>query len=266
MRSNASWLSIPIIAFVLALPLATGCAIDKGTALAADFEKHWSGAPDVEKVDVHGYNTLPFAGLATGILVLADGTPPDRVVERAHELRKYVARHKSVTGRITAGGITVTVDADETRTREVMALWQSLTADERVVDGEIGRSTSKLGYRWQAEITAVDALAVFDDMTGDGGRHRLLSDVTSVEVRTKRGTRPGLWVLTDPGGALPADAIAAYEAVVAEYPVAGATLETTSVRIVVAGTADEDGARELAQTAAPGLDAAAITVTRERGA
>ncbi|MEU4313962.1 hypothetical protein [Nocardia sp. NPDC024068] len=269
MRSRAARWSIPIIAFVLALPLCSGCAIDKGTALAADFEKHWAGKPDVEKVEVKGYNTLPFAGLATGVLVLADGTPPDRVVERAYELRDYVARHGSVTGRIAAGGFTVTVDADETRTREVMALWRSLAADQLVPEGDIHRSVSKIGYRWQVEVTAVDsaaAMAAFDNLTGGTGPHRPLSDVTSVEVLTRRGARGGIRVRTDANGARPTDAIAAYEAVVAEYPVSGAVLEPASARIVVAKTTDPDAARELARTAAPGLGPAALTVTVEGGA
>lgn len=269
MRSDAARWSIPIIAFVLTLPLLTSCAIDKGSALAANFEEDWSGTADVEKVHTNGYNILPFNGTATGVLVLADGTPPDRVAERASELREYVAQNNSVTGRITAAGITFTVDADETRTHEIVALWRSLTADERVVEGDIGSSTSKIGYRWKAKVTVVDsadAMVVFDDLVGNGGRYQPLSDVTSVEVATRSDAHPGLRVQSDTNGVLPTEAIAAYEAVAAEYPIAGATLQSTSVRIVVAGTADQIDALELARTAAPGLDPAAISVTGKGGA
>ncbi|MFD9543941.1 hypothetical protein [Streptomyces sp. NPDC060022] len=269
MRSNASRWPIPIIAFVLALPLLTGCAIDEGTALAADFEEDWVGTSDVEKVSTFKDNTLPFMGKATGVLVLKDGTPPDRVAERADELREYVARNDSVTGRITADGITITVDADERRAGEVVALWRSLTADERVVDGDISGSSSKKGHRWLSKVTAVDstgALAVFDDMTGSGGRQRPLSDVTSVEVRTGRDVRPGLLVRSDANGGLPTEATAAYEAVVAEHPVVGASLQPARVSITLADAADRDDALELARRAAPGLDAAAVSITGEGSA
>ncbi|MFE2018939.1 hypothetical protein ACFW9O_12975 [Streptomyces sp. NPDC059499] len=269
MRSNASRWPIPIIAFVLALPLLTGCAIDEGTALAADFEEDWVGTSDVEKVSTLGDNTLPFMGKAVGELVLKDGTSPDRVAERANELREYVARNDSITGRITADGITFTVEADKRRADEVVALWRSLAADERVVHGDISGSSSKKGHRWLSEVTVVDsagALAVFDDMASSGGRHRPLSDVTSVEVRTGRDVRPGLLVQSDVHGGLPTEAIAAYEAVVAEHPVVGASLQTSRVSITLADTADRDDALELARRAAPGLDAAAVSVTGEGGA
>ncbi|MET7370845.1 hypothetical protein ABZS61_34330 [Streptomyces sp. NPDC005566] len=266
MGSNASRWPVPIIAFVLAVPLLTGCAIDEGSALAADFEEDWGGASDVEDVSTVRDNTLPFMGKATGVIVLKDGTPPDRVAERADDMREYVARHDSVTGRITADGITITVDADERRAGEVVALWRSLAADERVVDGDISGSSSKKGHRWLSKVTAVDsagALAVFDDMVGSGGRHRPPSDVTSVEVRTLRDVRPGLLVESDVDGGLPTEAIAAYEAVVAEHAVAGASLETDRVSITLADAADQGDALELARRAAPGLDAAAVSVTGE---
>ncbi|WP_406387910.1 hypothetical protein [Streptomyces sp. NBC_00887] len=268
MRSNASRWPIPIIAFVLAMPLLTGCAVDKGTALAADFEEDWVGASDVEKVSTLGDNTLPFMGKAIGVLVLKDDTPPDRVAERANELSEYVARNDSITGRITADGITVTVDADKRRAGEVVALWRSLATDERVVDGDISGSSSKKGHRWLSKVTAVDSAGAlgFDDMADSGGRHRPLSDVTSVEVRTGRDVRPGLLVQSDVDGGLPTEAIAAYEAVVAEHPVVGASLQSARVGITLADAADRDDAPELARRAAPGLDAAAVSVTGEGGA
>ncbi|WP_327367636.1 hypothetical protein [Streptomyces sp. NBC_01217] len=269
MRSNASRWPIPIIAFALALPLLSGCAIDEGTALAADFEKDWAGTSDVEQVRTTKNNTLPFSGTATGVLVLKDGTPPDRVAERADELREYVARNDSVTGRITADGITITVDADETRAREVVALWRSLTADERVVDGDISGSTWKKVHRWKSEVTAVDsagAMAVFDDLVGKGGRHRPPSDVTSVVVSTGRDVRPGISVQSDVNGALPTEATAAYEAVVAEHPVVYAALRSDYVSITVADAADQADALELARRAAPGLGAAAVRVITTNGA
>ncbi|MGW5383509.1 hypothetical protein [Nocardia sp. NPDC003963] len=269
MRSNTARRPIRILAFVLALPLLSGCAIDKGTALAAKFDKDWAGTSDIAEVDVYGYNILPFAGKAVGTLVFEDGASPDRVVERAGDLREYLARNGSITGRITAHGITVTVDPDERRGREILDLWRSLATDERVVNGDIESWTSKSVFHWQSKVTTVDsaaAMAVFGDMVGNGGPHRLPSDLTSVQVVTRAGASPAISVQSDADGRLPTETIAAYEAVRAEYQVVDATLDTTSVRIVVAGAADLEDIRELARRAAPGLGADAISVTSRGGA
>lgn len=56
------------------------------------------------------------------------------------------------------------------------------------------------------------------------------SDVTSVEIRTGHEVRPGISVQSDVNGGLPTEAIAAYEAVVAEHPVVNATLQSAYVR------------------------------------
>lgn len=256
-----------LIALVLGLTLLTGCAIDKGTALAADFEENWAGTPDVAKIHTTKNNTLPFAGTSTGTLILEDGTSADRVTKLAGEMREYVARHDKVTGRITTDGITFTVVADKGRTHEVLALWRSLTADDRVADADINDAPWKEATdRWRIEVTAVDAtgaLAVFKDMYAEGDRHRPLSGVI---VLTVKG---GLFVETDFNDAFPAEAIAAYEAVLAQYSVVGATLRRDAVsgsvvRIVVAESADQDHARELARRAAPNLGAA-VEVTSDSG-
>ncbi|MEV7231042.1 hypothetical protein AB0M79_29095 [Polymorphospora sp. NPDC051019] len=259
-----------IIALVLGLPLLTGCAIDKGTALASDFEEDWAGTSDVVDIRTTENNTLPFFGTATGVVILKDGTSADRVTELANELREYVASNDKTTGRITADGITFTVVADKTRTDEVLALWRSLTDDDRVMNGDIKDAPRKETDRWDIEVTAADptdAIAVFKDMMTDGDRHRPLSQATSLEVSTEHGVRPSLHVETDFDDGFPAEAIAAYEAVAARYPVVGATLRRdpttgSAVSIVVADSGDLDRAGELARAAAPNL-AAAIKVTSD---
>ncbi|WP_159392479.1 hypothetical protein [Streptomyces niveus] len=136
-------------------------------------------------------------------------------------MREYVARHDKITGRIAADGITFTVVADEGRTGEVLALWRSLTADDRVADADIKDVPWKgVTDRWRIEVTAVDAtgaLAVFKDMYAKGDRHRPLSGAI---VLTVRG---GLFVETAFNDVYPAEAIVAYEAVLAQYPVVSAT-------------------------------------------
>ncbi|MEU6078005.1 hypothetical protein [Micromonospora sp. NPDC047074] len=255
-----------IIALALGMTLMTGCAIDKGTALETDFVDDWAGTPDVAKVETTGNNTLPFLGTATGTLIVKDGTSADRVAALANELRDYVARHGSTTGRIAADGITFTVVADKGRTSEAQTLWRSLTADARVVDGDIDDASRKETDRWRVQLTAADsrsAMAVFRDMLAAGDRHQPLSDVTHLEVDTKRDVRPALKVETDLDGGVPAEAIAAYEAVAAQYPIAGASLSAKRASIVVAGNADQDRAGELARRAAPNLGA--VSVTSDRG-
>ncbi|WP_328907930.1 hypothetical protein OG230_35785 [Streptomyces sp. NBC_00234] len=253
---------------MLGLPLLTGCAIDKGTALAADFEERWAGTPDVARIRTTKNNTLPFSGTSTGTLVLEDGTSADRVTKLAGEMREYVARHKKITGRLTADGLTFTVVADEGRTGEVLALWRSLKADEQVTVADIHDAPWKEATdRWRIEVNTVDAtgaLAVFKDMYAEGGRHRPLNGVTVLEVRG-----PGLFVETGFNDRYPTEAVAAYEAVLARHPVVGANLRRdavsgSAVSIVVAKSADLDDARELARRAAPNLGAA-VEVTSSSG-
>ncbi|MEU9954983.1 hypothetical protein [Streptomyces sp. NPDC050982] len=250
---------------MLGLPSLTGCAIDKGTALAADFEENWAGTPDVANIRTTKNNTLPFKGTSTGTLVLKNGTSADRVTELVGEMRKYVAHHDKITGRIAADDITFTVVADAGRTGEVLALWRSLTADDRVAVADINDAPWKeAADRWRIEVTAVDAigaLAVFKDMYAEGDRHRPLSGVI---VLTVKG---GLFVETDFNDRFPAEAIAAYEAVLAQYPVVSATLRRdavsgSAVSIVVAEGVDRDRAGELARRAAPNLGAA-VKVTSD---
>ena len=267
-RSVLRWPSPLVACVALGLPLTGGCAIDEGTAIAEDFQEDWTGAPDVADIRTTKNNTLPFSGTASGTLVLEDGTPADRVSARAVQLGRYVARHGSLTGRITADGVTITVDADQGRTREVVALWRSLTADERVVSGEVSSSTWKGTFRWKAEVAVVDApgaLTLFDDMVSEGDRHRPLSDVTGVQVDTERWVSPGLSVRTDDDGNLPTEAIAAYEAVAARHSVSYANLQSDLAGIRVADRADQADALKLARNAAPGLGDA-MTVASDPGA
>jgi len=253
-------------ALVLSLTFLAGCAIDRGTALAADFEEDWADTPDVADIDTYGDNILPFTGSATGTLVLEDGTSADRVAELANELSAYVADHDEITGEISADDITFTVAADEALTGEIAALWQSLADDLRVASGVIDFVSANEDHL-RVEITAVDAtgaMAVFKDMVADANPYRALSSVaTSLEVSTGREVRPWLRVTTDDDGKVPADAIAAYEAVAAQYPVVGAGLRTDGAGIVVGEGVDLGRAGELAGSAAPNL--ADLEVTSDNG-
>jgi hypothetical protein len=261
----------PVIAAIV-IGLLTGCAVNKGSALAASFDEDWAGTPDVTEVRTTGDNPLPFAGSATGELVLADGTQPDRIAQLAGELRGYVADRDNVTGRITADAITLTVGPDQSHDDETLTLWRSLTRDERVLDGDLAYVGADEGARRRLLVTAIDpaaAMAVFQDMvTGSepGGLHTPVTGARSVHVRTEPRTLPSLHVQTDHEGGVPVSAIAAYEAVRAEFEVVSASIQpdrTTGSKLTVRVGPDDDpdAAVSVARAAAPSL-AAAITVTR----
>ncbi|WP_432043209.1 hypothetical protein [Streptomyces cadmiisoli] len=266
LRRSALRSPMPITVLVLGLTLLTGCAIDKGTALAEDFERDWTGTPDVANIGTTKNNTLPFRGTSTGTLTLKDGTSTDRVTQLAGEMRDYVTLHNKITGRITADGVTFTVVADEERTGEVLALWRSMTADSQVTAADIHDAPWKEATdRWRIEVSAVDAtsaLTVFKDMLAEGDRYRPLAGVMVLKIKS-----PGLRIETDFHDSYPTEAIDAYEAVLARYAVVRATVRRDPVSgsaatIVVAGSEDRDHAGELARGAAPNLGSA-ITVTSD---
>jgi len=117
-------------ALMLSLIVVSGCALNKGSALAEDFEADWADTPDVAEIDTTGYNTLPYAGSAIGTLILEEGTSADRVAELAGELGAYVADHDHIDGEISLDRFTFSVSPDEECTDKVLAEWRSLVADQ----------------------------------------------------------------------------------------------------------------------------------------
>ncbi|MEV4080969.1 hypothetical protein AB0J43_11885 [Nonomuraea fuscirosea] len=77
----------------------------------------------------------------------------------ANDLRRYVTEHGNVTGRIAAGTVTFTVVADRRRADEALALWRSLTADRRLLTGDLRDAPAKGVVRWRIELTTTDAAA-----------------------------------------------------------------------------------------------------------
>ncbi|MBU2665983.1 hypothetical protein KOI35_20945 [Actinoplanes bogorensis] len=248
------------LAAVLGVVLVSGCAVNKGTALASDFDDDWRGTPDVAEVLSSGDNALPFAGTATGELVVADGTGAGRVTQLVGELQKYVTRNKHVTGRLTADRITFTVVPTATLNTEALALWQSLAADDRVLEADLDQSDAGDLVRRRFTVTAGDpdtVMDVFHDMVADGGRHEPLREVQSLTVMTGPRVRPYLYVQTDQKGNVPEPQILAYEAVRSEFEVPHASVRAdvqagSIVRIMVA-PGDVAAATEVARRAAPGL-------------
>ncbi|MER5480357.1 hypothetical protein ABT026_25800 [Streptomyces sp. NPDC002734] len=247
--------STGVVAFALTVQLLSGCAIDKGDALAEEFEEDWRGTPDVARVDTHGQKTLPFLGDARGTLVLEDHTPADRVSELTGELRDYLAANGSYTGSIQADDITFSVVEDKGVDITVVALWKSPAADDRVVAGEITDSPRISGHAWGAYVETAepaDAVRVADALVSEGSGYRA-SPVTYLTVYTTLGVTPEVRVFP---GEEPGDldeALAAYQAVAAEQSVVRATLDHGSVYLSMAAGADLEAARDLAREAAPSL-------------
>jgi hypothetical protein len=230
-------------ACLLGLTLSSGCAIDKGAARAEQFQSDWADTADIASVHTKHDNLLPFAGSAEGTLVVQDGTPATRVIELAEELASYLAEHKNVSGRIEADAITFSVISDKARTGEVAALWQTLASDDRVAGGDIDLTGHKKDGHWAVEIDAVHAsgaIAVFKDLAADDDLFRpFASTVTSLKVATAYEALPSLTVETDRDGAVPTEAIAAYEQVAAQYSIVSASVLTGGADIVV--SADDGG-------------------------
>jgi hypothetical protein len=250
--------------------LSGGCAVNKGYALADDFAEDWADVPDVAEVDTRGDNTLPFLGSARGTLVLEDGTSAERVAELAVELRDYLADRDNVTGGISADGVAFPVLSNEERMESILALWQSMATDARVIEGDI-----EMGYRdedrWEVDAVAVDAaaaLAVFEALVADGEPYRPLPWATSLSLTVwtdfdAPDSQRKLNVGTGEDGALPTAAIAAYEAVAGGYPIVEAFLSPTGAIIRMEEGTDLAAAEALARSAAPGLgDAVEVVVAR----
>lgn len=254
MRRSATRRLTSVVVLGLGLAVSAGCAIDKGSALAEDFEDHWTGTEDVAQVDTTRDNTLPFAGSASGDLILEEGTSTDRAIELANELSEYVADHDDVTGRIIFDdSFSFAVASSEERTEEVIVLWQSLASDDRVLEGDIDLRGSGED-RWLIEVTLADSealLSVYEELAAEGDAFRPFSWTEDSSLELSGGS---FVVESGVDGVLPAEAFAAYEAVAAQFPIAGAYLATDRASIRVGEGTDLAQAESLAKAAAPGLD------------
>ncbi|GAB4000938.1 hypothetical protein GCM10029992_34660 [Glycomyces albus] len=252
MRSPAMRSVTSTVVLGLGLALSAGCALNEGDALAEDFEDHWTGTPDVAQIETIGDNTLPFAGSATGTLVLEDGTPADRTIELANELSVYIADYEHVEGRIEIGELSFSVTSNEERTEDVLTLWESLAVDDRVEAGDIEWSALSED-RWDIEVTMVDAaavLSVFEDLAAEGDSFRPFAWTEDSSLEASGGS---IRAETGTDGRLPTEAMAAYEAVAAQYPVVGAYLGPDRLSIRVSEGTDLAQAEALAKAEAPGL-------------
>lgn len=79
---------VAVLAIVLA---ASSCAANRGTQLADELNERLREVDGIERVDVGGNNVLPFAGDASGTIVLEDGISIARAGEIAEILAPYVS-------------------------------------------------------------------------------------------------------------------------------------------------------------------------------
>lgn len=81
-------------AVVMALAIAlmgSSCAANRGDQLADELSERLEGVDGIERVEVGGNNVLPFAGDASGTIVLEDGISTARAAEIAAILEPYVS-------------------------------------------------------------------------------------------------------------------------------------------------------------------------------
>ncbi|MFD7072663.1 hypothetical protein ACFV9G_00520 [Nocardioides sp. NPDC059952] len=79
---------VAVLAMVLT---ASSCAANRGTQLADELNERLQDVDGIERVDVGGNNVLPFAGDASGTIVLEDGISVPRAGEIAAILAPYVS-------------------------------------------------------------------------------------------------------------------------------------------------------------------------------
>ena len=78
------------MALAIAL-IASSCAANRGDQLADELSERLEGVDGIERVEVGGNNVLPFAGDASGTIVLEDGISTARAAEIAAILEPYVS-------------------------------------------------------------------------------------------------------------------------------------------------------------------------------
>ena len=79
-----------VMALAIAL-MASSCAANRGDQLADELSERLEGVDGIERVEVGGNNVLPFAGDASGTIVLEDGISTARAAEIAAILEPYVS-------------------------------------------------------------------------------------------------------------------------------------------------------------------------------
>ncbi|MFD4328408.1 hypothetical protein ACFWQC_27500 [Nocardioides sp. NPDC058538] len=79
-----------VMALAIAL-IASSCAANRGDQLADELSERLEGVDGIERVEVGGNNVLPFAGDASGTIVLEDGISTARAAEIAAILEPYVS-------------------------------------------------------------------------------------------------------------------------------------------------------------------------------
>lgn len=85
-------MSTRTVVMALAIVLmASSCAANRGDQLADELSERLEGVDGIERVEVGGNNVLPFAGDASGTIVLEDGISTARAAEVTAILAPYVS-------------------------------------------------------------------------------------------------------------------------------------------------------------------------------
>ncbi|MER6975446.1 hypothetical protein ABT304_30590 [Nocardioides sp. NPDC000445] len=85
-------MSTRAVVMALAIVLiASSCAANRGDQLADELSERLEGVDGIERIEVGGNNVLPFAGDASGTIVLEDGISTARAAEITAILASYVS-------------------------------------------------------------------------------------------------------------------------------------------------------------------------------
>lgn len=227
-----------------------GCAVDKGSALADQFEEDWAGTEDVMDAYATFSNSLPFVGSADGTLVLADDVSEERVEELVHELGEYEAEHDGVNGSLKIGESLLGVANTREGNEALIDWWRVVRADPEVATYTVEDDGSG-GAKVSLVVTDAERVdEVFEDLVDGGGAYPVLDGEGDVRVEDPESA---FVIDTLPGDVGEWDrAIAAYRAVEERYDVTRLTIDYRCVIGVAEGVPVEE-ARQVAEAAAPGL-------------
>ncbi|NYI76862.1 hypothetical protein [Nocardioides panzhihuensis] len=149
-----------VMALAIAL-MASSCAANRGDQLAGELSERLEGVDGIERVELDGNNVLPFAGDASGTIVLEDGISTARAAEIAAILEPYVSG-ESPDYALTLGidGVDLQVSPSEERNASGLRL-----LDEVRQRTDLSSATIVYGAGSQACVVAAEAEASADPVT-----------------------------------------------------------------------------------------------------
>lgn len=153
---KGSMVSTRTVVMALAIVLmASSCAANRGDQLADELSERLEGVDGIERVELDGNNVLPFAGDASGTIVLEDGISTGRAAEIAAILEPYVSG-ESPDYALTLGIDRVDLQVSPSEERNASGL---RLLDEVRQRTDLGSATIVYGAGSQACVVEAEASA-----------------------------------------------------------------------------------------------------------